>query len=557
MVYNGGAVLPNTTTYAIWWGQTSDFPPDASQGLDAFLESLDESNYLALADQYMFGARARTRFRGNLFDYSPPPTATYDASGNDLMPAEACKVLAANNITPDSNAVYVIFTSNYPEQLAALGACAYHGYGACPGGTIIHTALVPNFTGALSACGTNEDPLFTPSRHTEGTRAMVSTTAHEFMEAITDPNFDAWYSSNGSEVGDPCAYVYVTPVQLDGGSWKLQDIWSNQANGCAQGAGRGAKVIGAVSQGLAATAFDIPSGELGIFGKSINRAGSITGFYADASNSWHGFVRTSQGKIANIDVPGATNTVGSSINANGFIGGQYIDTNFVVHGFVRDSSGNIATIDAPGSVYATVVQSINDAGSSAGYSIDGNFVSHGFVGDSAGNISTFDVRGSGNSIWNGTKAVCINAHGAVIGNYTDADFISHGFVRDADGQVATFDAPGAALGTFAQSINADGAVVGYYTDSSYVSHGFLRDSQGNIAVFDDPHSTTGTFALTINAKGTVAGYYTDNNGLPQGFLRDKYGSFFALTAMSANLGNVIQSVNDAGATTGYVTEAAR
>lgn len=66
--YLGGAVLPNTTTYAIWWGKPSDFPSDAPEGLDDFLEGLGGSPYLGLANEYLFGQEAHTRFGGNLFD---------------------------------------------------------------------------------------------------------------------------------------------------------------------------------------------------------------------------------------------------------------------------------------------------------------------------------------------------------------------------------------------------------------------------------------------------------------------------------------------------------
>jgi len=76
----------------------------------------------------------------------------------------------------------------------------------------------------------------------------------------------------------------------------------------------------------------------------INPAGTVTGFYADSNNVYHGFLRTREGEITTFDAPGA-GTVGSlgggqgtqpmTINSEGAITGYYTDANNVVHGFLR------------------------------------------------------------------------------------------------------------------------------------------------------------------------------------------------------------------------------
>jgi len=81
-VYHGGPVLPNLTTYAIWFGDLAEFPPDALTGIDQFLSGLNGSPYLAIADQYLFGAKLTTRFGGNIFyKNQPPPLPTNHPSG--------------------------------------------------------------------------------------------------------------------------------------------------------------------------------------------------------------------------------------------------------------------------------------------------------------------------------------------------------------------------------------------------------------------------------------------------------------------------------------------
>ena len=58
LIDSGGPVLPNTTTYAIFWGNESDFPSDLLTGIDALYSGLEGSRFLGIANQYLRGARA-------------------------------------------------------------------------------------------------------------------------------------------------------------------------------------------------------------------------------------------------------------------------------------------------------------------------------------------------------------------------------------------------------------------------------------------------------------------------------------------------------------------
>ena len=73
----------------------------------------------------------------------------------------------------------------------------------------------------------------------------------------------------------------------------------------------------------------------------LNNFGAITGYYLDANNVYHGFLRSPEGKFTTFDAPGANTTPGSysgtfpvSINDQGAITGYYLDTNNVNHGFL-------------------------------------------------------------------------------------------------------------------------------------------------------------------------------------------------------------------------------
>ena len=553
LTYYGGPVFPNTTTYAIWWGKPSDFPSDERQKIDELLRGLDGSAYLAIADQYMLGTKIHTRFGGNLFDNSAPTAQTdllaVDADVNN----EVAKVLRQYGMKPDPNAVYNVFTSNYPSQTIF---CAFHDANYAPDGTLINYTYLPNVTN-ITGCEHFDDPFTARNPISQGTLDVASAAAHEFMETITDAQFDGWRDPSFNEVGDPCEFVVLSGVPLEGSHWELQTIWSNQVSGCAQGGSHDVRILGAFSNFGGIATLDIPDAAYGTFAESINQHGMTVGSYEDADLVTHDFVRDNLGHVRMIDLPGSADQfIGPGalgINAQGAIAGTYYDASNGYHGFVRNEHGNFTTIDAPGaaniSQAGTRASGINDDGTVAGRYVDANFVRHGFVRDSYGNFTTFDAPGAGNGFGtDGTWPLSINEEGAVAGYFVDTNSVLRGFVRDNLGNFATFDAPGASkvpgAGTVVNSINDYGAVVGYFADAKFVQHAFLRDEDGNFTTFDAPGAAYSTVARAINAQGLVAGYFSDPHGNARGFVRDKQGNFTTFGALAT-------SINANGAIAGY------
>jgi hypothetical protein len=73
----------------------------------------------------------------------------------------------------------------------------------------------------------------------------------------------------------------------------------------------------------------------------MNDEGAITGYYLDANNVNHGFLRSPEGKVTSFDAPGADTTPNDyngtfpvSINDLGAVTGYYVDANNVIHGFL-------------------------------------------------------------------------------------------------------------------------------------------------------------------------------------------------------------------------------
>ena len=111
-------------------------------------------------------------------------------------------------------------------------------------------------------------------------------------------------------------------------------------------------------------------------------AGVITGYYGDGIQN-RGYVRFPHGMIVTFDPPDSTNTYPQSINSAGSITGYYRDASFVSHGFIRALNGSITTFDAPDAGMetnqGTFPFSINSEGAITGYFVDANSVTHGFV----------------------------------------------------------------------------------------------------------------------------------------------------------------------------------
>jgi len=145
------------------------------------------------------------------------------------------------------------------------------------------------------------------------------------------------------------------------------------------------------------TEFDDPNagtgGGTGALG--INPSGKIWGWYFDANIVFHGYLRSRDGVLTAVDVPGAgtgtcqgTNAgcgpIGyGGINPEGTVTGEYADASNVYHGFLRTPDGKFVTFSAPGAGkgnwQGTQATAINSEGAITGFYIDANNVYHGFL----------------------------------------------------------------------------------------------------------------------------------------------------------------------------------
>jgi hypothetical protein len=139
----------------------------------------------------------------------------------------------------------------------------------------------------------------------------------------------------------------------------------------------GAVYHGFVNIAGTVTDIDYPSA-LYTYPDDINNAGQICGEYYDGTDTYHGFLANSKGKIlGTLNYPGATNTYPGGINNHNEVVGYYEDSSKVLHGFTY-KGGVYTAFNAPGAA-DTVIFGINDSGQLGGYVITSTGAYKGFI----------------------------------------------------------------------------------------------------------------------------------------------------------------------------------
>jgi hypothetical protein len=309
----------------------------------------------------------------------------------------------------------------------------------------------------------------------------------------------------------------------------------------------------------------------------LNDWGAITGYYLDANNVYHGFVRSPEGKFTTFEAPGADTTPGdfngtlpNAINDAGAITGAYYDVNGVGHGFLRSPEGEFTTFDVPGGSLYTNPIALNLEGAVVGYYLNQDDVVRAFLRRPDGTFETWRATDASSA-----GAYNINIFGTAVGHYRDNSFVVHGLVRSPQGKLTTFDAPGAGTGSgqgtncpgCSVGFNLFGAIAGYYIDASNVVHGYLRSPWGQITTFDAPREGPQGMGcyndcpVGLNDWGAITGIYLDANNVYHGFLRSPEGTFTTFEAPGADTtpgsynGTFPYSINDQGVITGYYIDA--
>jgi hypothetical protein len=263
--HTGGPIMTGSLTfYAIYWipahlqngGSTS--LPSHYQGVENSLLAdysghgiaNNNTQYYQRINSVTTYIQNRGQTGGNYIDTNPYPASgcndTY-TPGNCITDAqiqtEIKRVMAIKGWTGGLSKMFLLFTSSGEGSCfdASGSSCAYVEYCAYHGATSDNPSIVYGNEpyGDVNIC---QEP-GTPSPNNDPAADTAATAAsHEMTEAITDPQLDAWYTAQGNEIGDLCAYNYGTNTWDSGKAnqrwnsiyFELQMEYDNHQSGCVQ-----------------------------------------------------------------------------------------------------------------------------------------------------------------------------------------------------------------------------------------------------------------------------------------------------------------------------------
>jgi hypothetical protein len=262
ILWHGGPVLGiagSVTLYVIYYG--SNWPSTTQPLINAFLGGLSGTPQFNVNKTYCekstTACSASDSPFGGLLGYNVDATHVFhDAAvqGNTVNSSGISKILqyalvtAPGHLPLDSNGIYMLVTDptiNVPGFGTSF--CAYHTRSNVAGNDI-KWALIPEPGSKGASCDGNiaNGQTVTPNGDA-GADEMIDSIMHELSETVSDPDLNAWYTSNGSENGDLCDYNYGTWASLPeasngakynaawgGHHWLIQLIWKNTVTaGCA------------------------------------------------------------------------------------------------------------------------------------------------------------------------------------------------------------------------------------------------------------------------------------------------------------------------------------
>jgi hypothetical protein len=231
---HGGPVIRNAKVVLIFWG-----PSFATGGADhtyattmqSFRNQFGTTGEYNVITQYYgndegggtYGAIAQSSLgtgTADWFDASTPPAKCTDAT----VQSEVKKYLTTHAVNYAT--IYEVFIPKTSYSYSGgssscggphLGYCAYHSHYSNGPGKNVKYSIEPwaGCAGCQAFGNTSTD--------------QEHFVCHETREAVTDPLGNAWYSSDGYEADDKCAW---SPAPFTAGGYGYQYEWSNSPVGC-------------------------------------------------------------------------------------------------------------------------------------------------------------------------------------------------------------------------------------------------------------------------------------------------------------------------------------
>ncbi len=250
ITYHGGPVLnkpAGANVYYIWYGNWAG--DTATNILTAMMQNVSGSSWYRINTTY-YGGKQNHVFVPNLVTFVQATTDSY-SQGTALSDAQIRQVVSdaitSGRLPKDANAVYFVLTSK--DVTATSGFCSqycgWHDHATVAASDIKYAFVGNAMQQCPSGCIAPENQQASPNGNV-GADGMASVVMHELVEAISDPDLNAWSDLIGQENADKCAWTFGTEqVAANGSRWNVnfgtgqylvQRNWrAAKPQGCLQG----------------------------------------------------------------------------------------------------------------------------------------------------------------------------------------------------------------------------------------------------------------------------------------------------------------------------------
>ena len=235
--YNNGPVMTSVNgvnTYVIWYG---NWTTSKKSIVSDFFGAVGGSSYYNINTTYFDKSNIKV---ANRVTFAGETSDAYSVGSSNLSDANILTItssaISSGRLPADSNGVYFVLTSSDVTKSGFLTSyCGWHSYANIASTNIKYSFVGDPGSNAACAAQTASSP-----NGDVGVDAAVSVIAHELVEAVTDPNLNAWYDNRGYENADKCAWKFGTTYTTLNGSkanmklgardFLIQQNWLN-ANG--------------------------------------------------------------------------------------------------------------------------------------------------------------------------------------------------------------------------------------------------------------------------------------------------------------------------------------
>lgn len=240
MTYHNGQVQSYPQVWIVFWGSWWSSTCAGSQGhggsdegyLYSYFHALgwEDDGLSPISTQYHdqwgeFPTFPSAIWGGWIVDCGDPPSSATQSQLASEAATFAGWFHANESATINSSTQIIIVSPSGTNPGGGFGNkyCAWHSYTSYNSADLSYTNL-PYMPDQGSNCGANwvQGPM-------DGWSIVAG---HEFAESDTDPWLNAWYDSDGEEIGDKCAWTDLFAESLSGSLYAQQPEWDNHTTSC-------------------------------------------------------------------------------------------------------------------------------------------------------------------------------------------------------------------------------------------------------------------------------------------------------------------------------------